>query len=476
MSRNTHDQALDHHGAFTTGGKFADQGSDPSSPTSGQHVIYSKADGMYVKGSGGDVVGPLGSGGGGGLTDLLTGNDSEFTTTVGNWTNSGGTLSRDTTAGYKLPGLSASLKFVTTGDNQYISVPVNGTFVAGTEYQAAVMVMTEDNTADFLDFTMTFGLYGTDVKQISSLGSAGGLDDAGSWLVVRWIPSSNRTGVTLRFQRNAGVTGNTTFHIMYARAVETSKNSPAISITTLPAYNSSYDANLTIGTGLPVTKIQYGLGGGFVQLGRKTAAIGTAINPPTSLYSDAGYLALYAEHTMGDKAQEGVDVEVGEDYLGFFISQKNATTVQFYGDYDDYNFEFEDGAANGWKFVSGDGAVAWPAKGMLPSRTAAPSTPVEGESYYDSVLNKARLYTGSSWVDMSATSSSGILETIIDAKGDLIVGSSADSPVKVTVGADGTVLTADSNETAGVKWVSAAAGATPPVNAAGLIYAYNNFR
>jgi nitrate reductase NapAB chaperone NapD len=48
-----------------------------------------------------------------------------------------------------------------------------------------------------------------------------------------------------------------------------------------------------------------------------------------------------------------------------------------------------------------------------------------------------------------------IPDTIIDAKGDLIVGSADDTAARLGVGTDGFVLTADSNETTGVKWASA---------------------
>ena len=45
--------------------------------------------------------------------------------------------------------------------------------------------------------------------------------------------------------------------------------------------------------------------------------------------------------------------------------------------------------------------------------------------------------------------------TLIEAKGDLIAGSAAGAADNLAVGADGTVLTADSAQTLGVKWASA---------------------
>jgi hypothetical protein len=50
------------------------------------------------------------------------------------------------------------------------------------------------------------------------------------------------------------------------------------------------------------------------------------------------------------------------------------------------------------------------------------------------------------------------MATAIDAKGDLIGGTGADTFARLGVGADGTVLTADSAEATGLKWATAAAG------------------
>ena len=50
------------------------------------------------------------------------------------------------------------------------------------------------------------------------------------------------------------------------------------------------------------------------------------------------------------------------------------------------------------------------------------------------------------------------MATAIDAKGDLIGGTGADTFARLAVGANGTVLTADSAETTGLKWATASGG------------------
>lgn len=54
----------------------------------------------------------------------------------------------------------------------------------------------------------------------------------------------------------------------------------------------------------------------------------------------------------------------------------------------------------------------------------------------------------------AATASGGIPYSIIDAKGDLIAGTGADTAARLAVGTDGQVLTADSTQTSGLKWAA----------------------
>lgn len=91
---------------------------------------------------------------------------------------------------------------------------------------------------------------------------------------------------------------------------------------------------------------------------------------------------------------------------------------------------------------------------LLITETAAASigTPAAG---------KARLFRDTDnilkWKDEAGTVTSiggGIAETLIDAKGDLIAGSAADTAARLAVGSNGKVLTANSAQSTGLEWVT----------------------
>jgi hypothetical protein len=67
------------------------------------------------------------------------------------------------------------------------------------------------------------------------------------------------------------------------------------------------------------------------------------------------------------------------------------------------------------------------------------------------------IWDGTTW-ELVATSSDPIQKTIVDAKGDLIAGTTSDAVARLAVGTNGQVLTADSAETTGLKWATPAAG------------------
>lgn len=92
----------------------------------------------------------------------------------------------------------------------------------------------------------------------------------------------------------------------------------------------------------------------------------------------------------------------------------------------------------------------------IASASPAPSTVSATElGYLDGVSSAIQTQ-----IDSKIGSASAISPTLIDAKGDLIVGSAADTAARLAVGTNDYVLTADSSATNGVKWAAPASGAT----------------
>jgi hypothetical protein len=113
------------------------------------------------------------------------------------------------------------------------------------------------------------------------------------------------------------------------------------------------------------------------------------------------------------------------------------------------------------------------------ARDAAITSPQEGQFAFTKDNDSLWYYSGSAWVSSGATGdiegvTAGVgisgggtsgtvtvtnsMATAIDAKGDLIAGTGADTFDKLTVGANNTVLTADSSTATGLKWATPAGG------------------
>jgi hypothetical protein len=61
-------------------------------------------------------------------------------------------------------------------------------------------------------------------------------------------------------------------------------------------------------------------------------------------------------------------------------------------------------------------------------------------------------------LDFTWSNDAGISPTIFDAKADLLTATAADTPARLAVGTNGQVLSADSTESTGLKWITPAAG------------------
>jgi hypothetical protein len=113
------------------------------------------------------------------------------------------------------------------------------------------------------------------------------------------------------------------------------------------------------------------------------------------------------------------------------------------------------------------------------ARDSAITSPQEGQFAFTKDNNSLWYYTGSAWVASGATGdiegvTAGVgisgggtsgtvtitnsMATAIDAKGDLVAGTGADTFSRLAVGANDTVLTADSAQATGLKWATVSAG------------------
>jgi hypothetical protein len=149
-------------------------------------------------------------------------------------------------------------------------------------------------------------------------------------------------------------------------------------------------------------------------------------------------------------------------------------------------------AGQGFKtFVTGEVLTAGDVNGYLmqginvfattTARDAAITAPAEGQFAFTKDTNGLWYYDGAAWVASGATGdiegvTAGVgisgggtsgtvtitnsMATAIDAKGDLVAGTGADTFSRIAVGANNTVLTADSSTATGLKWATASSDLT----------------
>ena len=93
------------------------------------------------------------------------------------------------------------------------------------------------------------------------------------------------------------------------------------------------------------------------------------------------------------------------------------------------------------------------ARDLANAGTALTSVSATELGYLDGVTSAVQTQ-----IDSKIGSASAINPTIVDAKGDIIAATAADTVARLGVGANDTVLTADSSTATGLKWATPASG------------------
>lgn len=120
------------------------------------------------------------------------------------------------------------------------------------------------------------------------------------------------------------------------------------------------------------------------------------VSDDAGLYVQEDYVQIQVPAAPGALSGLGFALNLGTDGLALLFSEKDITAIQAYT-YDDVHVELVDSGASHFKHVTDAGDESIPALGILRTLAAAPSGPVEGESYYDTTLHKTRTWDGTTW-------------------------------------------------------------------------------
>ena len=102
------------------------------------------------------------------------------------------------------------------------------------------------------------------------------------------------------------------------------------------------------------------------------------------------------------------------------------------------------------------------------ARDAAITSPQEGQCCYLKDTDAVLTYSGAAWVGFD--DSNAIQNSIVDAKGDLVAASGADTPARLAVGNDGEQIVADSAATTGLRYSATPSASNPILNSSFQIW------
>jgi hypothetical protein len=309
--------------------------------------------------------------------DIFSGDSSTFATSNGNWTNTGGTLTWDSSANWVLPGRSGSLKFASSANGHVIQVDVPGTFVAGTLYQVRFAVVLEDDEYGsgvyyFAYFGVPFTNFGAMPLYIGSDqgdGQGYGNKQSYTYHMINWVPSSDTSSCTFRIQRTDGGTYASVLHVGEVRVMKVKPGESGLYLQPDPYAGRITDSGMTLIA--PITNDwskEWTLGSGAwlsgwsrgISLDEYGLTVSGGDNN-SEAYFDRGWFGFYAippDDTPIGPWDEQIGIEVGVDWVGLSIAELDDHTVGIYPDsVFGYDVDLKDrGIADlGWNVVGVDG-------------------------------------------------------------------------------------------------------------------------
>lgn len=104
-----------------------------------------------------------------------------------------------------------------------------------------------------------------------------------------------------------------------------------------------------------------------------------------------------------------------------------------------------------WEFTNNGSTYQELGRSTATVSATAPSSPNQGQIWFDSAEGGTYVYYGSTWIEVGAAPVDTLLATI-NAKGDILVGTADNTVDRLGVGSNGQLLAANSSTSTGLQW------------------------
>ncbi len=382
--------------------------------------------------------------------ELITGDNSNFNASLGDWTTTGGVITRDfeTVGGFiSIGGVSASLHAAIEA-NDYAELAIPGTFTADTLYDCLIVYSVEEAYSS--GRTLSF-LFGDIAAGDSNQGDTGGADlregwgGGTSWAAYRvtWKPTANRTAVKVRVLADASTIGTLNVRLGWVRATPVG-DGPGYAVVPHPGTLNRVivphiNGSGTIIGGSPNTVTQVGLRQGnepgFTDARHSAVHLNSR---GVDLYGVAG--GIGEQQT----SQPGIALDVSgddENVVGAVLSMSSLTVAQFMPETtNDVHLKDITTNARRWRAVNAAGTKNVPLSDAYYS--GGTDIPVADGGTGASDAATARTNLGITAVNVPFTPAGTIAATTVQAAIEEVAAEAGGSglPPEWTVGSNGAVI------------------------------------